>query len=231
LAREQSHRRLLQEQMAVLFKHRASIQDEERRRIARDIHDHLGQEVTALRLNLEALRAECEAQPLLYERVTRTEQLARRLDEAIDLLTRSLRPPAIDRFGFPRALEMLVSEWSERFGIAAEYVASTSRAVQVSPTVATHLYWIVQEALHNLVKHARATCVSVSLARQRHRAVLVIADDGQGFQPRTIPCDPGALGLMSMHERAALAGCELEIESTPGRGTTVYVRLPGEAQH
>jgi signal transduction histidine kinase len=215
--------------MAVLFKNRAAIEDEERRRIACDIHDHLGQEMTALRMHLELLRAECEVHPLLHERVARTERVAEQLDQAIDRLTRSLRPPAIDRCGFARALEMLVREWSERFGIAADYAASNLEALQLPTDVATGLYWIVQEALHNVVKHARAQCVSVTVTRQHHRTVLVIADDGQGFDSGVTPTDEGALGLISMRQRAASAGCELEIESSPGRGTTIYVRLPAGA--
>jgi two-component system sensor histidine kinase UhpB len=134
------------------------------------------------------------------------EQLAQQLDMTVDRLTEDRRRPAPDTARFSHALERIVREWSERFGIAAAYRASSEHPVDVPTSMAAHLYCIVREALHNVAKHARATSVTVSLARRDGRTVLLIQDDGQGFEPSAGPRDSGALGLVSMRERAALAG-------------------------
>jgi len=228
LERERSERRALQEQVAALFNRRVVIQEEERRKIARDVHDHVGQQLTALSMYLEALSADVEKVPSFSARVTRARHLAQQLDQSIDLLIRHLRSPAIEPHGLSNALEALVNSCSERFGIAAEYMTTTSENLEIPEDVATNLYYIAQEALHNVVKHARANCVSVSLQKRGGQVVLLIEDDGRGFNPSTTRQDAGTFGLMSMRERAALVECDLEIESIQGRGTTIYVRYPGE---
>ncbi len=129
----------------------------------------------------------------------------------------------------PAALETLVNGWSERFGIVAEYKATQTNGLHVSANAAAHLYSLVQEALHNVVKHAQPARVTVSLARHAGRAVLVIEDDGRGFDPGVMRSSAAGVGLATMRERAALAGGECEIESSPARGTTIVVRVPLEA--
>lgn len=209
-----------------LFERLVSAQEEERRRIARDIHDQVGQQITALRMNLETLRAQTAGQSGLVQQTTRTQQLAEELDQSIDFLTWQLRPAALDHLGLSAALQSLATGWSERFGVNAEVVVDGVEDVRLPRDVEANLYRIAQEALHNVAKHARATRVSVFLTQNNGDLVLLIEDDGRGFTPVTGAPMNGAMGLISMRERAALVGGRLEIESATGEGTSVYVRIP-----
>jgi signal transduction histidine kinase len=123
----------------------------------------------------------------------------------------------------------LVVALAERSGIQADFDAAALAGVRLDPAVETHLYHLTQEALHNVVKHARATRVTVYLGRREQHVVLIVEDDGAGFDPAGSAAGAPArlgLGLTSMRERAALAGGEMEIESSPGSGTTVFIRVP-----
>jgi two-component system, chemotaxis family, sensor kinase Cph1 len=224
--RERARRRVLEEQIASLFQRREAIRQEERQRIARDVHDHLGQQMTALRMQLEALYTECASQPAMLDHIARTQRIAQALDRDLDGLIAQLRPAPLPERDFAVALSALVEGWSERFGVAAECAVSTEAARRLARNAVPNLYAITQEALHNVIKHARATCVNVSLNRQDDRAVLLIEDDGRGFQKsRKRPTRRG-YGLVTMRERAELAGGDFEIESSPRRGTTIYIRVP-----
>lgn len=143
-----------------------------------------------------------------------------------------LRPSGpLENFGLTTALENLVSRWSERFGIAAEFQGLETDGLRLPLEVSSNPYVLVQEALHNIVKHARASHVAVLLQCHREQTVLVIEDDGCGFDPKQVssPEDRG-LGLTSMRERAFLCGGTLEIDSEPGHGTTIVVRLPRRSE-
>jgi PAS domain S-box-containing protein len=210
-----------------LFARLVSAQEEERRRIARDIHDQLGQQMTALRMNLEAWRAKANGDAAVREQADRTQRLAEELDQSIDFLTWQLRPAALDHLGLSAALRNLVAGWSERFGIAAEYDGSGDNGVRLPKDVEANLYRIVQEALHNVAKHAQATHVSVSMECGDHELIVVVEDNGGGFDPLPrFDADGQRLGLLNMRERATLAGGRLDIESTPGTGSAVFVRIP-----
>jgi len=203
------------------------VQEEERRRVALDVHDQLGQPMTALRMQMEAFGTKCESDPALMAEVRRTMQLAEELDRSIDFLTWELRPAALDRLGLSAAVDDLVHAWSERFHTAGHYQAHGTDSRALPSDVAVNLYRIVQEGLHNVQKHARATHVSVRFTVRGAEAAIAIEDDGQGFTPGT--ADPTAhdgLGLVGMRERARLIGGEISIEAAPGRGTSIVVRVP-----
>jgi PAS domain S-box-containing protein len=226
LEREVRERRLAEQQIKALFRRLISTQEEERRRIARDIHDQVGQQMTALRMHLEALRARTENDLGIGAQVERTQRLAEELDQSIDFLTWQLRPSTLDHLGLAASLRGLVRGWAERFGIIAEF-ESSAPDMRLSPDVETNLYRIAQEALHNVVKHSQARTVSVLLSRRGYYAILVIEDDGRGFETAELAAAGGAgFGLVSMRERATLVGGELEIDSTPGAGTSIFVRVP-----
>jgi PAS domain S-box-containing protein len=209
-----------------LFRRLVTVQEEERRRIARDIHDQLGQQMTALRLHLEALRTAVRGNPQLAEQAERTERIAEELDRSVDFLTWDLRPAALEHLGLSAALSHLVRGWSERFGIAGQFEAAGADGLRLSRDAEANLYRLAQEALHNVVKHAGATRVGVFLERRHPGAVLIIEDDGVGFDLSAHRGELGSgLGLLSMRDRATLAGGELEIESSPGTGTTIFVRV------
>jgi PAS domain S-box-containing protein len=224
---EVRERRHADRQIKALFRRLISTQEEERRRIARDIHDQVGQQMTALRMHLEALRARAQDDPAMGAQVERTQRLAEELDQSIDFLTWQLRPSTLDHLGLAASLQGLVQGWGERFGIDADF-ENSAPDMRLAADVETNLYRIAQEALHNVVKHAQAGTVSVLLSRRDHHAMLVIEDDGRGFEPEgpAAPQSAAGFGLVSMRERATLVGGELEIDSTPGSGTSIFVRVP-----
>lgn len=204
-------------------------QEDERRRIARDIHDQLGQRLTALRLKIASLRTLCEDHAELHARATRLQEIAEMLDSEISFLAWQLRPSALDELGLSDAISTYVKEWTRHYNIPAWFHPTGLTKLRLDPDLETHLYRITQEALHNVVKHAQASRVNVLLEKTGEDIVLIIEDDGVGFseegKPRGRRTAKG-LGLRGMHERAVLIGGIVEIESSPGSGTTVYVRVP-----
>ena len=203
------------------------VQEEERRRVSRDVHDQLGQPMTALRMQVEVFGTRCGSDPALMAEVNRTMQLTEELDRSIDFLTWELRPAALDRLGLSAALEDLVHAWSERFHMAGTYHAQGTDGRSLPSDVAVNLYRIVQEALHNVQKHARATHISVRFTIRGTEAAIAIEDDGQGFTPGAAdPMRHDGLGLVGMRERARLIGGQVTIEAAAGRGTSVVVTVP-----
>ena len=210
-----------------LLRRLISVQEDERRRIARDLHDHLGQHVAGVGLSIESLEGLLQDRPDLASRARRTRELITKLDRDLDFFTWELRPPSLDDLGIAIALQNFVQEWSKNFGIAADYHSRGLETGRLAREIETNLYRIAQEALNNVYKHARARNVAVLLERRERDVVLMVEDDGRGFerQPTTQPGDTG-IGLLGMSERASLVGGTLEIETTPGKGTTVYARIP-----
>ena len=206
-----------------------TLQEAERRRIARDIHDDLGQQVTALRLKLEWLAARSPDDEELGGRVRAVQEAAERVDQHIDFLLRDLRPAGLDELGLLAVLRQTVADWSATFGITATFRAIGVDAGRLPHEVETQAFRIVQEALNNVHKHAAATQVKVAFERRRGRTVLTVADNGIGLVA-SASAPPGGqrrgLGLLGMHERAMLIGGQLDITSTPGKGTTVTLLLP-----
>jgi len=197
-------------------------QELERQRLARELHDETGQALTSILLGLKAVeesRTPAETQAAanqLRQLVVATLQDVRRL--AVEL-----RPKALDDFGLAAALERLVSTFSETTGIAVE-LETTLGEERLPGEVETALYRIVQEALTNIVKHARATKVSIVLVRRDGQVTALVEDDGEGFDPAAARAD--GLGLVGMRERVALVDGRLTIESSAGSGTTLAVEVP-----
>ena len=200
-------------------------QELERRRLARELHDETGQSLTSILLGLRALEDSLgdtldgdEARAAvagLRELAVHTLQDVRRL--AVEL-----RPKALDDFGLVPALERLAETWSDQTGIEVDFVARLGEE-QLSSEIVTALYRIVQEALTNVVKHARARHVSVLLTSKNGAVVAVIEDDGRGFDP-TAASD--GFGIQGMRERVELVNGRLRIESGPESGTTLVVEVP-----
>ncbi|MFN2414743.1 MAG: CheR family methyltransferase [Pyrinomonadaceae bacterium] len=230
MLREVKERRAAEEHARNLVGQLVTAQEDERRRISRDLHDQLGQQLTALRLKLAALRESCGQDGQSRERVEEVQALAESIDSEVDFLAWELRPTALDDLGLTAALTNFVGEWSSHYHVPAEAHVSGfgSGALRLSPEVETCLYRITQEALNNVFKHAQAARVSVVLERRGGDAVLVIEDDGVGFDPAEAAVGVGGrgLGLVGMRERAALLGGSVEFESRPGKGTTVFARVP-----
>jgi two-component system CheB/CheR fusion protein len=200
-------------------------QEGERKRIARDLHDELGQQLIALRLKLDLAKQSCEDEEM-SAKIDEIEQIARSIDNGVDFLAWELRPTALDHLGLVAALENYIKQWAHHSNIAAELFTSNLKKERFAPEVETNLYRIVQEALNNTHKHAKARNVAVMLEKRGDLIVLLIEDDGKGFNPTTKKSKSKGLGLVGMKERAQLVGGEIEIESAPGKGTTVFVRVP-----
>ena len=219
--------RAAQARIAQLLKQLVTIQEQERHRVAREIHDQLGQPMTALRMHLEALQQRTDT-PILAEPVGNAASLAEELDRTIDFLTWQLRPSVIDDLGFSDALANLVSNWSQRFHITAEYQSEDVADLHLPSDVETHLYRIAQEALHNVYKHARAGRAVVRLSRRDEQLILSVADDGGGLGPSGHDVFSVGMGLSNMRDRAVLASGELFVFWSRS-GTTVEVRLPSSS--
>jgi PAS domain S-box-containing protein len=211
-----------------LFREIVRAQEDERRRIARDIHDHLGQQMTALRLNLSALERGCSEDGELREKLEQTKTIAERLDADVDFLAWELRPAALDDIGLAEAVGNYVRQWSQHAGVKAEFHTAGMDTERLAPETETNLYRITQEALNNPMKYARAKRVDVLLERRDHQVVLIVEDDGVGFDPKRQASGDGdkGMGLIGMRERAVLVGGTLEIESAPEQGTTIFARVP-----
>ena len=185
--------------------------------------------MTALRLKLASLNAAAGEHEILTPKINRLQEIALRLDAEVSYLAWELRPTALDDLGFVPAVGAFIQEWSRHFEIHADFQAAKIPKRRFSPEMEIHLYRITQEALNNVAKHAGAKHVSIVLEKRDDRIILIIEDDGTGFVPGkiSVPDKSGrGLGLLGMHERAALIGGDLEIESAPGSGTTIYVRVP-----
>jgi PAS domain S-box-containing protein len=203
-------------------------QEDERRRIARDIHDQVGQQMTALRLNLAALDQGLSGDGELRVKLDQTKTIAERLDADVDFLAWELRPAALDDIGLAEAMGTFVREWSNHSGVEAQFHTSGLDKERLSPETGTNLYRIMQEALNNTMKYAQARHVDVLLERRDNQVVLILEDDGVGFNPEKEASADGdkGMGLIGMRERAALVGGTLQIESKPKAGTTIFARVP-----
>jgi two-component system, NarL family, sensor histidine kinase DevS len=196
-------------------------QELERRRLARELHDETGQALTSILLGLKPLEdavpeRESAAVADLRELVVATLQDVRRL--AVEL-----RPQALDDFGLVAALGRLTDTFADQTGIPVDFEAALG-GERLPSEIETALYRIVQESLTNVVKHARASTVSISLTRKPGGVTAVIEDDGKGFEPER-PGDD-AFGLVGMRERVALLDGSLAVESSEGSGTTIAVEIP-----
>jgi signal transduction histidine kinase len=192
-------------------------QELERKRLARELHDETGQALASILLGLKSLEQQVGPEPVAAIR----ELVGTALDN-VRRLTVELRPPALDDFGLQAALERLTSIVGERSGIDIQL--SVRSGVALPPDHETAIYRIVQEALTNIVKHAKASSVSIIVMPSGETVRLVVEDDGDGFDPSAVR--KGALGLVGIRERVAILGGRFELESAPGDGTTIVVELP-----
>ena len=211
---------------ARLLRQVVEAQEEERRRIALEMHDQFGQQLSALALKLSALRQERGRRRVLGEQLASLEAMTRQLDTDLELIISRLRPPALDDLGLVAALTNYVRHWSQHFGINANLHASGLEPGRLTNEIDTALYRITQEALINVAKHARAENVAVLLDGHSGRVSLIVEDDGLGFDMKQTIGPRSRFGLDGMRERASLLGGTLDIESHPGRGTTVVARIP-----
>lgn len=206
-----------------------AIREEERTRIAREIHDELGQALTALKLDVAWLSAKRprgaaagNSEP--FRVIDRS--IATRIDETMQIVRRiasELRPSVLDQLGLEAALDVLVQETAQRTGMTINL--ETDEFPRLSNEVASNAFRIIQEALTNVVRHAKATRVDVSVRRAGGSIVLGVGDNGVGFSPDTLS-GLRSLGLVGMRERALACGGTLMVQGKPGAGTAIVATIP-----
>lgn len=196
--------------------------DDERQRIARNLHDDVGQQLTAIRLKFERIVGVPSA---LEADLRSVQHMIEQLDQRLHLIATELRPAALD-LGLVTAVSQFVREWGTTHGISAAFNASRMTDRDMPAEVETHVYRILQEALNNVAKHAAAQHVSVLLERKSNELVLVVEDDGRGFNLADTRADAASLGLVGMRERAQMIGGRVHIETAPGEGTSLFVYVP-----
>jgi PAS domain S-box-containing protein len=216
----------LQEHRAQLRLLAARLEDareDERTRVARDLHDDIGQILTAIKMDLASVRKRLSSPSNeVRERLNRMMGL---MDEGVKSVRRvcsDLRPGVLDDLGLAAAIEWQAKEFSSRTGIRCE-VSISPGSLRLKPTRATVVFRIFQECLTNVMRHAQANSVRVSLDERDGDIYLCVADDGKGFSETAVS---GSLGLLGMKERARGGGGELQIVSAPGKGTAVTLRVP-----
>ena len=204
-------------------------QEDERRRVARELHDRMGQDLTVLMLGLESLKDARRAPSGGWEKaVHELKLLTGHIMDEVHGLAWELRPMVLDHLGLMTALHRYTREWSEHCGILVELQSVGLDSRRLPPQIEMTVYRVIQEALTNVLKHAEARRVSIVLRGSSDNILAIIEDDGRGFDAEaTMAADPQKrLGLLGMQERLALVGGRLDVESTPGAGTTVFARLP-----
>ncbi len=226
LQRAESALRETEERYRTLARHLLEVQEAERQGIARELHDDLGQMLTTIRMNLQATRSR------RWQRPRKLAESVALVDEAIEHVretTFALRPPILDDLGLEPALRWYVSRQATQAGLASQLDAASIDDVRLPPSVETTCFRLVQEAITNVIRHARARRVDVAVSVAGGEMEVVIHDDGTGFDvdaARKRAAAGSSLGLLSMEERVSLAGGRLTIESTPGHGTTLRAHLP-----
>jgi two-component system, NarL family, sensor histidine kinase UhpB len=196
-------------------------QEEERKRVARDLHDEVNQALTAILLRLQALTHDAQS-PELADELVELKRLVNQAMEELLQLARQLRPSALDDHGLMPALEGQVRRFGDQHGIEAR-LRTEGSAERLGDDQQLVVYRVAQEALANVARHSKASHVDVDLVARGAAVDLIVRDDGVGFHSSGRPT---GLGLNGMAERARLVGGELKIRSELGEGTTVTLRVP-----
>ncbi|MDD5565058.1 MAG: GAF domain-containing protein [Thermoanaerobaculaceae bacterium] len=216
--------------MRALSHRLVEVQEDERRAIARELHDEAGQALASLRFGLRLLEREIDGGGSVAGRVA---ELMQRTDAVIDGLHRlaaDLRPPSLDPLGLEAALREYVRSAGSKFGFEVRFKARGFASERLPVVVETALYRVVQEAMTNVARHAGATRVDVLAECRGDRVVVMVEDDGAGFEPGRAR-GGHHFGLLGMRERAEALGGTMVVESAPGRGTTIVVEVPSADPH
>jgi two-component system CheB/CheR fusion protein len=179
--RDITERKRAEQARQQLMEQLVTAQEDERGRLSRELHDTLGQQLTALHLHLKLVQDRDNCPPDVTKEIQQLRELALRIDAEVDRLTFELRPAALDELGLVEALRLLVREWSATSGIVVDLYTRGLDHERISAMLETTVYRIVQEALTNILKHAQATQVSLIVERRGGEVCAVIEDDGQGF--------------------------------------------------
>jgi signal transduction histidine kinase len=213
------------DQLRALTTYLQYVREEERTRIAREVHDELGQALTGLKLDMSWLLTKVARSTKPVQDKVKT--MVDHIDETIQTVRRiatELRPGILDSLGLVAALEWQANEFTTRSGIAC-HVTSNVDDSELSQQIATVFFRIYQEALTNIIRHAKASRVDVRLTEENGSLVLSVKDDGRGISEEEI-ANTRSIGLVGMRERAMLIGGEIALQGAPGKGTTMTLRVP-----
>ncbi len=211
-------------QLRALSAQLVTLLEDERQRIARELHDEAGQALIGIKLNLQVLARKIpESLPILREEVNALRQEVNQATRRLQAISRGLRPPTLDELGLLAALNRLSIEFEQNTGIPINLEMAVQQTRLPQP-IEIACYRIVQESLTNVVRHANASQIWVKLDEEERVLTLRIKDNGDGFQ--TPGAEPGGLGLLGMRERATILGGQLSIDSAPGKGTEIQVIIP-----
>jgi two-component system sensor histidine kinase UhpB len=213
--------------LQVLSRRLVETQETERRHLARELHDEIGQALTVAQLNLQAL-LQLPDTKALKPRLKKSLKVIERVLEQVHDISLNLRPSILDDLGLEPALRWLTGRQAALVGLQAAFRADPLEQ-HLDPVIETECFRVAQEALTNVVRHAKAKAVSVELRKEAGQLHLRVHDDGIGFDVGTVreqAVRGASMGLLSMEERAALAGGGLELKSAPKRGTDVHAWFP-----
>jgi PAS domain S-box-containing protein len=208
-----------------LMKRLISAEDDERRRIARELHDETGQSLTALLVGLRAIEDQATSE-VVKTAAQRLRAVAAATVDNVGRLARGLHPSLLDDLGLAAAVRRHVSDFTKSFGVTVDLRLAAIASRRLTPLMQTTLYRILQEALTNVARHARVGAAEVEFKYHGAMLQLVVRDKGVGFDPDAVLTDTIGLGLHGMKERVALLGGSVEINSAPGRGTSIRARIP-----
>jgi len=212
-------------QLAALAAHVESVREQERLHLAREVHDDLGGNLTAIKIGLSWLMRHLPPGELnLYKRTAYLDKVANQTIDATHRIASSLRPPVLD-FGIVSAIEWQLERFGQNTDIACEFSAP-DQDIPLGPDIAIAVFRIVQEALTNVAKHAHASRVKLVLARQPDSLLLTVSDNGRGIQPQQGKNSERSFGLLGMSERAAALGGELMVAPARRHGTQISLRIP-----
>jgi PAS domain S-box-containing protein len=222
--------RHMQEQLRHLSHQILHAQEEERKRISRELHDEIAQTLVGINVHLAALTREAVGNPRgLQQKIARTQRLVEKSVDIVHLFARELRPAALDDLGLIPALHAFMKEFTKRTGIHIRFTTFTSgRIKHLNNATRTVFYRVAQEALTNVARHAQASVVEVNFEKLPSAICLKIKDDGKSFQAQRVMHSKRntRLGLIGMRERLEMVGGSFSVESAPGKGTTVQAQIP-----
>jgi len=232
IERHRAERRLRQstEQLRALTGHLETVREEERTRIARELHDELGQMITGLKMDVSWLSnrlgdaSQIEDTSPLLEKTRSMTVLIDRTIVAVRRLISELRPAILDHLGLVAALEWQAGEFQQRTGIRCEFVCLLKK-VTLSSAETTALFRILQEALTNVTRHAKAAKVTIKLEQERDALRLAVEDNGRGIMEHEA-AGLSSFGLIGLRERVALLGGKIVLQGRPGKGTTLTAQIP-----
>ena len=205
-------------------------QEEERVRVSRDLHDELGQMLTAIRLELDWVQRRAQpASEELDEAIGMAVEMVEKAAEELRHICKGLRPPLLDDLGLEPAIVQLVEDFEEWTGLTFNLKVQLHEERRTSPEVALCTYRILQESLNNITRHARAKNVNISLSDRGGELLLSVYDDGQGFDQTEQESFKGS-GIAGMFERASLVNAKLQVRAEPHQGTRVVLRVPTQKE-